>query len=299
MNSFKIIPGRPLVRTLAGGLLPALLSVFLVTGTTAAAESDTPSLDERLQDKRLAISAGGFLVRFDSNYKYSDSETHDQAFVDLEGQFDLPQSEVVGNISALWRITDNGYLAGLFSRLHRSGERRVVQEPIVIEGDLVSLDGVMYARLDYDFFNFNYAYAFHRKEKSLVLGKAGVHVFSTDTGFLLEGDFFVNGVQESGNMGDQAEFVAAFPLVGVVLNYQLGRRLIVENLVDFVYLPVGDSQAVAIRAELGCRYMLTSWMGLKAGLSYNFERVEYTEGSVTHEVEFDFSGLMAKVYLTF
>ena len=309
--SFPDIPGWKLLLTNAGinptkvprraDLLPVLLSVFLMTVaiTAAAAELETTSLAERMHGKRLAISAGVFLVRFDSTYKYSDAMSSAQAFVDLEGQLNLPQSAVVGNISALWRISDHGYLAGVFSQLRRSGERSVVQESIVIEGDVVSLDGVMSARMDYDFLDLSYAYAFHRKEQSLVLGKAGVHVFSTRAGFFLEGDLVINGEEESGKIGDETDFVAAFPLIGVVLNYQLGRRLIVENLVDFVYLPVGDSQAVALRAQLGCRYMITRWFGLKAGLSYNFEQVEYTEDGVTHEVEFDFSGLMVKAYLAF
>ncbi len=280
-------------------LIPVLLSVFLMTGAVATAEPDATSLDQHMQEKRLAISAGYFLVRFDSTYKYSDAGTNEQAFVDLEGQFDLPQSEAVGNLSALFRMTKKSYLGAHFSRMRRSGERRVIQEPIVIEGDVVSVDGIMSARLDYDFFDFNYAYAFHRKDQSLVLGKAGIHLFSTRTGFSLDGELIVNGELETSKIGDEADFLAAFPLIGVVLNYQLGRRLIIENNVDFVYLPFGDSQAVAIRTQVGCRYMLTRWLGLKAGLSYNYEQVEYTEGDITHEVEFDFSGLMVKVYLAF
>ena len=279
----------------------ACLLVFSMTGMTvaSASASDPHSLAERIKDNRLAISAGAFFVRFDSTYKYSDANSSDQAFVDMEGQFDLPSSEVVGSINALWRISDHGYLAGTFSSLRRSGERHVVQEPIVIEGDLISLDGVMSARFDYDFLDVNYAYAFHRKEQSLFLGKAGVHIFSTHAGFSLEGELVVNGEPETGKVGDETDFVAAFPLIGGVLNYQLGRRLIVENVVDFVYLPVGNTQALALRAQLGCRYMFAPWIGIRAGLSYNFERVEYTEDSVTHEVEFDFSGLMVKVYFAF
>ena len=282
-------------------LVSACLLVIGMSGSAvmAAAESDPYSLAERVKDRRLAISAGAFFVRFDSTYKYSDAGSSDQGFVDMEGQLDLPTSEVVGNINVLWRMTDHGYLAGTYSSLRRSGERRVVQEPIVIEGDLVSLDGVMSARLDYDFFDVNYAYAFHQKERSLVLGKVGVHVFSTHAGFLLEGELTVNGEPETGQIGDETDFVAAFPLIGVVLNYNLGRRLIVENVVDFVYLPVGNTQALALRTQLGCRYMFAPWFGLRAGLSYNFERVEYTEDDVTHEVEFDFSGLMVKAYFAF
>ena len=277
------------------------LLVLLMTGavTTTAAGSDPYSLTERTKDRRLAIAAGVFLVRFDSTYKYSDAASSEQAFVDLEGQLELPSSEVVGSINALWRMTDHGYLAATFSSLRRSGQRRVVQEPIVIEGDLVSLEGVMSARLDYDFLDVNYAYAFHSKEQSLVLGKAGVHIFSTYSGFSLEGELTINGEPETGKIGDEADFVAAFPLIGVVLNYQLGRRLIVENVVDFVYLPVGDAQALALRTQLGCRYMIAPWVGLRAGLSYNYERVEYTEDDVTHEVEFDFSGFMVKAYFAF
>ena len=48
------------------------------------------------------VSAGAFFVRFDSTYKYSDANSGEQAFVDMEGQLDLPTNEVVGNIAALW-----------------------------------------------------------------------------------------------------------------------------------------------------------------------------------------------------
>jgi hypothetical protein len=282
-------------------LVSICLLVLSMTGTTiaTAAGPDSQGLADRASDKRFAISAGVFLVRFDSTYKYYDSTSSDQAFIDMEGQLDLPISEVVGNFNALWRMTDHGYLAGTFTSLRRSGVRNVVQEPIVVEGDLVSLDGVMSARLDYDFLNLNYAYAFHRKEDSLVLGKAGVHIFRMDSGFSLEGEFVVNGEPETGKISDEFDFVAAFPLVGLVLNYQLSRPLTIENLVEFVYLPVGNIQALALRAQLGCRYMIASWFGLKTGLSYNFERVKYTEDSVTHEVEFDFSGLMLNAYFAF
>ena len=307
VNSFRVFPGWKQLLTNAdinptkvprrADLFSVLLSVVLMTGAAAAA--DTTSLAERVKDKRLAIAAGVFLVRFDSTYKFSDARSDHQVFVDMEGQLELPRSEVVGNITALWRITGNNYVAGTFSRLRRSGERRVVQESIVVEGNLVSLDGVMFARLDYDFLDVNYAYAFHRKEQSLVLGKAGVHIFSTRSGFLLEGDLTVNGELETGKIGDEADFVAAFPLIGVALNYQLGRRLIVENVVDFVYLPVGTAQAIALRTQLGCRYVIAPWFSLKAGLSYNFERVEYTEENVTHEIEFDFSGFILKTYFGF
>ena len=276
-----------------------LLLVFLMTGAAAAAEPDTTGLGERMRSKRLAISAGVFLVRFDSTYKYSDAVSGEQAFVDMEGQLELPRTEVVGHINALWRMTSHSYLAGTYSSLRRSGQRSVVQESIVVDGDLVSLNGVMSVWLDYDFLDLNYAYAFHRKEESLVLGKAGIHIFSTRAGFSLEGELVVNGEPEFGMIGDKTDFVAAFPLIGVALNYQLGRRLVVENVVDFVYLPVGDTQAFALATQLVCRYMIVPWFGLRAGLSYNFERVEYTEDNVTHEVEFDFSGLLAKVYFTF
>lgn len=276
-----------------------LLLSLTCMGVTNATASDRYSLADRTEDRRLAVSAGAFLVRFDSAYKYTNATYNVQAFVDLEGQLDLPTSEVVGNISALWRMTDHGYLTGTYSSLRRSGERSVVQEPFIIEGSVVSLDGVMSARFDYDFVDLTYAYAFHVKEQSLALGKAGVHIFRTHVGLSLEGELVVDGVPETGKVGDEAEFVAAFPLLGVAINYQLGRRLFIENMVDFVYLPVGNSQGNALRAQLGCRYMFAPWIGIRAGLSYNHERVEYTEDGVTHEVEFDFSGLMAQVHLAF
>ena len=72
VNSFPVNPGWKLLLTNAdinttkvprrAYLLPVLLSVFLMAGAAAAAGPDTTSLAERTQDRRLAISAGVFLV---------------------------------------------------------------------------------------------------------------------------------------------------------------------------------------------------------------------------------------------
>ena len=277
-----------------------LLAVSLTAAAAAPVDSTPETLAERMESRRLAISAGVFYVRFDSTYKVSNTAGYEQVFVDLEGQLELPSTEVVGSLSALWRFKGKNYLAGTYTRLRRSAERLVVDESFIIENDVVTLNGNTSARLDYDFFDLNYAYAFHHKEKSVVLGKAGVHIFSTDGGFLLEGDIAINDeAPESGKIDAEAKFVAAFPLVGFAIDFQLEPRFSIENVVDFIYLPVSNTQAVAIRTQLGFRYKVAPRFGLRAGLSYNFERVEYTERDITHEVEFDFSGLMLKAYLKF
>jgi len=282
--------------------MPVLLILFLsMIGVVAPpADGQEPmNLAEYSKDKRLAISVGAFFVRFNSSYKYDDENSNERAFVDLEGQLDLPTTEIVANLLALFRITGRSYLVGEYSSFRRSSERPVFRESYPIGSDTVSIDGMSFAKMDYDFVDIGYAYAFHRDDRSLFLGKLGVHIFNVDAGFSIEGDFLVNQDPYSGELGDETGFVAAFPLVGTVLNFQMARRWIVMNLVDFVYLPFGDSQAVAIRTVVAGRFMFNRTVGLRAGLSYNFERVKHVEGGVTQEIEFDFSGLTASLYLAF
>jgi len=250
-------------------------------------------------DKRFAISAGAFFVRFNSSYKYDDEVNNERVFVDLEGQLDLPTTEIVANLMALFRITGRSYLVGEYSRFRRSSERPLVQESVVIETDTVSIDAQSAARMDYDFVNIGYAYAFHRDEHSLLLGKLGFHIFNMAAGFSIEGDLLVNQDPYSGELSDQTDFVAAFPLLGVILNFQIAPRWLVQNLVDFVYLPFGDSQAVAFSTLVAGRFMFNRTVGIQAGISYNFERVKHKEDGVTQEIEFDFSGLTANLYLAF
>ena len=289
-------------RAPSGYRMPVLLVLFLsMTGIVAspAAGQDPMNLAEYSKDKRLAISAGAFFVRFNSSYKYDDESNNERVFVDLEGQLDLPTTEIVANLMALFRITGRSYLVAECSSFRRSSERPLVQESVVIGTDTVSIDARSSAAMDYDFVDIGYAYAFHADERSMVLGKLGVHIFNMAAGFSIEGDLLVNQVPSTGVLSDQTDFIAAFPLVGVVLNFQIARRWLVHNVVDFVYLPVGDSQAVAIRTLVAGRFMFNRTVGIQAGLSYNFERVKYKEDSVTQEIEFDFSGLTASLYLAF
>jgi len=285
-----------------GYRLPVLLVLFLsMIGIVAspAAGQEPMNYGQYSKDKRLAISAGAFFVRFNSSYKYDDEGKNERVFVDLEGQLDLPTTEVVANLMALFRITGRGYLVAEYSSFRRSSERPLVQESVVTGTDTVSIDAQSATAMDYDFVDIGYAYAFHEDERSLVLGKLGAHIFNMAAGFSIEGDLLVNQVPSTGELSDQTDFIAAFPLVGVVLNFQLARRWLVHNLVDFVYLPFGDSQAVALRTVVGGRFMFNRTVGIQVGLSYNFERVKYKEDDVTQEIEFDFSGLTASLYLAF
>jgi hypothetical protein len=278
-----------------------LLPIFLMIsfGTTVAAEQDAMSLAQRSKNKRLAISAGAFFARFSSSYKYTDEGTTERIFIDLEGQLDLPTTEIVANLSALLRISGNSYLVGTYSSLRRSADRPLVKESVDIGEDIVTIDAVTSVTLNYDFVDLGYGYAFHSDESSLIIGKLGVHMFYTYASFSITGDLSVNEEEYNGRVGDETEFLFAFPLVGAAASFQISRRWSVENSVDFVYLPFGDTQGIALSSLVAARCMISETVGIQAGLSYNFERAQYKEGSVTHEVEFDFSGIKANVYLAF
>ena len=289
-------------RAPSGYRMPVLLVLLLLMiGIFASpvAGQDPMNLAQFSQDKRLAISVGVFFVRFNSSYKYDDEAKNERVFVDLEGQLDLPTTEIVANLGALFRIHGRNHLVGDYSSFRRSSERPVVQEFVEMGTDTLAIDAQSSATMDYDFINIGYAYAFHRDDRSVFLGKLGVHIFKLSAGFSIEGDLLVNQDPYSGEVGDETDFVAAFPLVGAILNFQIGPRWLVHNLVDFVYVPFGDSQAVAIRTTLAGRFILNRTVSIQAGLSYNFERVKYKEDGVTHEIEFDFSGITAHLFLAF
>jgi len=290
-------PCKPRTRLIT----PLLLILFLLIGFVDAAAVDLDPLNQaqRSREKRLVISGGVFLVRFDSSYKYSKEGTTEHFFVDLEGQLDLPTSEVVGNVSAALRIGGNSYLGGYYTRLRRSSQRHLIDDSIDIGDDIAAIDAVTTAVLDYDFLDLTYGHVLHRDERALIIGKLGLHFLYAKAGFSIEGDLSVNEDDYSGKIGDEEKFVFAFPLLGAAFGFQLARRWVVENSIDFVYLPIGDTRGVALRTLMGLRYMISAKVGIQGGFSYNFERVVYEEDGATHEVEFDFSGLMLNAYLAF
>jgi hypothetical protein len=289
--------------TLGGFRVPLAVLLILLTisfAPSTAAGQDPMSLGQRNKDKRLMISAGAYFIRFSSSYQYSDEIANERVFVDLEGQLDLPTTEIAASLVALWRVSGRSYVVGGYSSFHRSSERRLLGgPPVSTDADTVGIDAVASATMNYDFVNIGYGYAFHSDERSLVVGKLGIHIFNIDSGFSIEGNLLVNQDSYSGEVGDNANFIAAFPLIGAVVDFQIGRRWIVHNLVDFVYLPIGDTQAVALGTMVAARFMINGTVGIQMGLSYNFERVKHKEEGVTQEVLFDFSGLTASVYFAF
>ncbi|UCH85587.1 MAG: hypothetical protein JSW50_07850 [Candidatus Latescibacterota bacterium] len=280
-------------------LLLVLLLLMIGIVAPPAAGQEPMNLAQFSMDKRLVISAGAFFVRFNSSYKYDDQTSNERVFVHLEGQLDLPTTEIVANFIAQLRIAERHYLVGEYVSLRRSSERRLLQGSLDTGRDTVAIDAQTTATMNYNFVDIGYAYMFFRDERTLVLGKLGVHIFDLNAAFSINGDLVVNQDPYSGEISDGTDFVAFFPLVGAILNFQIARRWFVQNLVDFVYLPIGDSQAAAIRTVVAGRFMFNRTVGIQAGVSYNFERVKYTEDGVTQEVEFDFSGLGAGLYLAF
>ena len=81
--------------------------------------------------------------------------------------------------------------------------------------------------------------------------------------------------------------------------FQMARRWIIVNSVEFVYLPIGDTRGAALRSLLAAGFLINRAVGVKVGLSYNYERLEFKTDSATEEVEFDFSGIKASAFFAF
>ena len=278
-------------------ILPILLAVVLVAPATA--DVDPMSLGQRNKDNRFALSAGAFFVRFNSSYAYKAEGFGERRFVDLEGQLDVPATEIVGNLAARFRIADRHHIMAEYSRFRRSGDRGLEGETIDIGGTTVGFNGRTTVEMNYDFVDVNYGYAFTRDERSSFIGELGVHIFRLESGYSIVGELVVDGNTYPSDIEGGDVITAAFPLLGVAIEFQMARRWIIVNSVDAVYLPVGDIRGAAVRTLLAGGFLISRSVGLKLGLSYNYERLEYKTDSAIEEVEFDFSGIMASVFFVF
>jgi hypothetical protein len=284
-------------RTTHSAVLSILLTIVFVA--SAAGEEDPLSLGQRTKNNRFAVSAGAFFVRFNSSYSYESTDARGRAYLDLEGQLDLPATEIVGNLAVRFRIANRHHVTADYSRFRRSANRHLAGNVIDIGGTIIEIDGGTSALMNYDFVDLSYGYAFTSNERSSLIAKIGAHLVHLESEISFSGNLIVDGEAHPSDIeaGDSVNF--ALPLLGVAIEFQMARRWIIVNSVDFVYLPLGDTQGAALRTMVAAGFLINRAVGIQLGVSYNYERVEYRTEHAIEEIQFDFSGITASMFFVF
>ena len=122
--------------------------VVLGLGLWLAAASGAQAHDEEdlvaLPEERFALGIGGGAMRFDTNFKFTDTGTGRSVFIDSEGTFGLPEQKTIPVIYGSWRPSQKHGLGFSYFSVRRDSEFIAFDENL---GDL-NLTG--FARLQDD-----------------------------------------------------------------------------------------------------------------------------------------------------
>lgn len=280
---------------------PPVLTILLVLGLAAAAQADPFPMDlrELTRGKSVVFSVGAAAVGFESTYKYTSDGSPGQMFISLEGDLGLPDTDVVPSLGVSVRLSDRSSVVGSYMRLDRETGSTLINRSVDTEDDVLAINAEASAYMNYDFIDLVYSYALTNDDRSAIRGVAGLHLFYFGSGFSMAGTFMVNDEAYEGELSSSGDFVAGFPKLGINNLFMIGRRWLIENVVEFVYLPIGDVQGAALSARMSSRFLISRTVGVQLGLSYNSERVEYKSEGTAQEVAFTYNGFSMNAYFAF
>ena len=272
-----------------------VVAVVVLIGMPASAQDSSEDPKGRWWEQRFSLGIGGASTRFSTTYEEIRRDEGLRFFVSLEGDLGFPASETVPQFDLLVRIGKKSYISVDINRFNRSKTLLDLQSSIHI-GDLEIHAGAdVDAWFNVSDFDISYGHSYYERENVRIIAKFGLYVMDLDAGVRAEGDFTLGDVAFTGTYEIGTSLIIPVPLVGVIFDFDISKRWTFMGSVEFMYLPVSDITAEALRTRIYMRYAFSRTVGVTFGVShFGIEVIEDkndTESTIAYTMNGVYGGL--------
>ena len=166
------------------GLLP--LAVLLCMPAAAQLPDDPDSL---ALSRTLSVGIAAGIMRFDTNFKFTDRDSGRSVFLDAEGTMELPEVKTIPLIYGFWRPTPKHGLGFAYFSVRRESELVAIDRNF---GDL-SLEGRATLTDDTRFYALTYNYTFFQDSRAFVFASFGIKAIDLEYQFDAVGTLSLDG----------------------------------------------------------------------------------------------------------
>jgi hypothetical protein len=270
----------------------ALVALFLCQGAAWAEQDQTDPTENFL----FGLGLGYGLVRFDTNFKFTDKDTGDSVYVDAEGNLDLPETGGVPIVYGYWRIARKHGLGFSYFRIKR--ESTFFDEQINLGDITVSGSATLTDKSSFMFLGYNYTV--FEDDRSFVFASFGLYALDLKYVFGAEGEISVDGVlQASNSYSAQASIFAPLPLFGIDAKFNFTPRWSLGSKVALVGGSFNDVSALVLDTTVRARYQFNRRIGALFGITYFSADVDNDKEDTLTEVSYGFNGVFLGVDLSF
>lgn len=246
--------------------------------------------------RKLSIGIAGGLMRFDTNFKFTNRETGRSVFLDSEGSMGLPEVKTIPVIYGFWRPSPkHGVGFGYFS-VQRDSELIAIDRNF---GDL-SVDGRASLRDDTRFYTLAYNYTLFQDSRAFLFASFGITAIDLKYDFDAFGVLTLDGEPVSaGAYSEKLEQFAPIPLVGLDAWFAITSRWSFGARAAFVGGDVADVRALILESRIRAKYDFNENVGLIIGLNYFDGDVTLNSSDTKTEINYGFEGLILGIDVGF
>ena len=239
--------------------------------------------------RRLSIGIAGGLMRFDTNFKFTDRETARSVFLDSEGSMGLPEVKTIPLIYGFWRPSPKHGLGFAYFSVRRDSELVAIDRNF---GDL-SVEGRASLQDDTRFYQLAYNYTLFQDSRAFLFASLGITAIDLKYDFDAFGVLLIDGEPvTTGSYTENLEQFAPIPMIGLDAWFAITDKWSFGARASFVAGEVSDVRALILESRIRAKYDFNENIGLLIGLVYFDGDVTLNDTDLKTEINYGFEGLM-------
>ena len=269
----------------------AILSVVLSVPVAHGDEDEGYFEGETTEalSRNLSVGIAGGLMRFDTNFKFTDRETGRSVFLDSEGSMNLPEVKTIPLVYGYWRPSRKHGLGFAYFSVRRDSELVAIDQNF---GDL-SVEGRASLRDDTRFYQLAYNYTLFQDSRAFLFASLGITAIDLKYDFDAFGVLLIDGEPvTTGSYTENLEQFAPIPMIGLDAWFAITDKWSFGARASFVGGEVSDVRALILESRIRAKYDFNENIGLLIGLVYFDGDVTLNDTDLKTEINYGFEGLM-------
>jgi hypothetical protein len=272
------------------------LIALLWLPVASAQEATFADQGSLMLSRTLSVGIAAGLMRFDTNFKFTDRDTGLSVFLDSEGSMDLPEVKTIPLVYGFWRPSQKHGLGFGYFSVHRDSSLVAIDRNF----DNLTVNGSATLTDDTRFYALTYNYTFFQDPRAFLFASVGIKAIDLEYQFDAAGILSLDGEPvASGRYSETLEQFAPIPLAGIDAWFAITDRWSFGARAAFVAGEVSDVRALIIESSIRAKYEFHEHLGLFMGINYFDGDITINETDVKTEINYGFEGLMLGIDVGF
>ena len=257
------------------------LSMF--SSTVAATTADA----QEFKTNRFFFGLGAKIVRFNTNVKFTEKDTGNSTFIDMEGTLNLPQNKSVPLLYGYYRFGQKHGIGWQYFRVKREGllfDERINLGDLTINGRATLTD-----KSDFSFISYNYT--LFEDDRAFIHASFGLYMLDLEYEFRAEGTLSSQDMPLVTEVFTLEESVfAPLPMFGIDAMFMLTPKWSFGAKVSLVGGSYQEVSAGVVDSRIRARYKFNRRISGLVGVSYFDADVTVDDSDLKTKVAYGFDG---------